>query len=52
MKIKDVVLLEEVNDDLNEGKAFYNQIRLGVGNYFWDSLVSDFESLYVYAGFI
>jgi len=50
MKVKDVVTLKEVADDLNDGKTFYDQREAGVGNYFWDSLVGDIESLIIYAG--
>jgi hypothetical protein len=50
MKIKDVVTLKEVANDLNEGKDFYDQREAGVGDYFWDSLVADIESLIIYAG--
>ncbi|PIU84563.1 MAG: hypothetical protein COS67_12715 [Deltaproteobacteria bacterium CG06_land_8_20_14_3_00_44_19] len=50
MKIKDIVTLKEVADDLKDGKAFYDQREAGVGDYFWDSLVADIESLIIYAG--
>ena len=50
MKIKDIVTLKEVANDLNDGKVFYDQIEAGVGDYFWDSLVADIESLIIYAG--
>jgi hypothetical protein len=50
MKIKDIITLKEVANDLKEGKDFYNQGEVGVGNYFWDSLVADIESLIIYAG--
>ncbi len=50
MKIKNVVTLKEVANDLNEGKDFYDQREAGVGDYFWDSLVADVESLIIYAG--
>jgi len=50
MKVKDVVILKEVADDLNDGKAFYDQRESGVGDYFWDSLLADIESLVIYAG--
>ena len=50
MKVKDVVILKEVADDLNDGKAFYDQRESGVGDYFWDSLLADMESLVLYAG--
>ncbi len=50
MNVKDVVTLKEVADDLSDGKDFYDQIEAGVGDYFWDSLVVDIESLIIYAG--
>lgn len=50
MKIKDVVTLREVANDLKDGKSFYDQKETGVGDYFWDSLVADIESLIIYAG--
>ena len=50
MIVKDVIILKEVADDLNDGKAFYDQRESGVGDYFWDSLLGDIESLVIYAG--
>lgn len=50
MKVRNVVILKEVADDLNDGKAFYDQKEPGVGDYFWDSLLADIESLVIYAG--
>jgi len=50
MRVRDVVVLEEVAEDMNEGKAFYDQKESGVGDYFWDSLLADIESLMLYAG--
>ena len=50
MNIKDVFILEEAVDDMNEGKSFYNLREIGVGEYFWDSLISDIGSLIIYAG--
>ncbi len=50
MKVIDVVTLKEVADDLNDGKTFYDQRESGVGEYFWDSLLTDIESLIIYAG--
>ena len=50
MKIKDVFILGEAVDDLNVGKSFYDSQEPGVGDYFWDCLVTDIESLIVYAG--
>jgi len=50
MIVKNVVILTEVADDLNDGKAFYDQRESGVGDYFWDSLLADIESLVIHAG--
>lgn len=50
MNIKDIVLLEEAAQDMLDGKAFYDTQALGIGNYFWDSLIADIESLHLYAG--
>ena len=50
MKIKDVILIKEVANDLKDGKSFYDQREAGVGDYFWDSLIADIESLVIYAG--
>jgi hypothetical protein len=50
MNIKDVLILKEVIQDLNNGKKFYDRIHKGVGGYFWDSLVADIESLIIFGG--
>jgi hypothetical protein len=50
IKIRDIITLAEVSDDLNDGKAFYDRRAPGLGNYFWDSLMADIESLYLFAG--
>ena len=50
MKIKDVLVLKEAVADLNDGKEFYDKQETGVGDYFWDTLLSDIESLVVYSG--
>ncbi len=42
--------MKEVADDLNDGKAFYEQRESGIGEYFWDSLFADIESLVIHAG--
>jgi hypothetical protein len=49
-RISNIVVLEEAADDLVAGRAFYDQQEPGVGQYFWDSLISDIESLAIYAG--
>ena len=48
--INDIVILREAAIDLSEGKDFYDQSEIGVGDYFWDSLIADIESLVIYAG--
>ena len=50
MIIKDVVVLKEAVNDLENGFAFYDNREAGVGNYFWDSLIADIESLSIFAG--
>jgi hypothetical protein len=50
MKIDDVFILEEAVDDLSEGKAFYDFQETGVGDYYWDCLIADIESLVLYGG--
>jgi len=47
---REIIILTEVADDLNDGKAFYDQSEPGVGDYFWDSVLGDIESLLIYAG--
>jgi len=44
------VILKDVVDDLNDGRAFYDRQRPGVGDYYWDSLLADIQSLFVYGG--
>ncbi|ETR70479.1 MAG: hypothetical protein OMM_08787 [Candidatus Magnetoglobus multicellularis str. Araruama] len=50
MNIKDILILKEAVVDLNDGKQFYNTNQKGVGTYFWNTLISDIESLVIYAG--
>ena len=45
-----VIALDEVAEDLNEGQRFYRAKETWLGDYFWDSVMSDMESLYVFAG--
>ena len=47
MKIR---ILREAEQDLLDGFLFYEQQEEGVGEYFLDSLFSDIDSLYLYAG--
>jgi len=50
MMVKDVVVLKEAADDLEDGRSFYDRRQEGVGDYFWDSLIADLESLSIFAG--
>ena len=47
MKIK---ILKSAQADLLGGYRFYERQKKGLGNYFWDSLNSDIESLKIHAG--
>lgn len=49
-EISQIALLDEAVVDLKNGKQFYNQIQQGIGEYFYDSIIADIESLYLYAG--
>lgn len=46
MKIK---LLSSAVEDLYKGRLFYEKQREGLGEYFFDSLFSDIDSLTLYA---
>ena|SRR3989338_2330032 len=50
MKVRKLTVLKEVSEDLEEGRLFYDRKEPGIGNYFFDSLISDLESLKLYAG--
>jgi len=47
MKIK---ILSSAITDLSEGRLFYEKQGEGLGEYFFDSLFSDIDSLTLYAG--
>ena len=47
MKIE---ILDAAEKDLLDGYDFYERQSKGLGDYFLDSLFSDIESLYLYAG--
>ncbi len=49
-EIGKIVLLSDATIDLDHGRKFYDKLQMGVGDYFYDSLISDIESLYLYAG--
>ena len=50
MKIKHIQILSEAETDLEDGRFFYDEQGTGVGSYFWNSLISDIESLVIFGG--
>jgi hypothetical protein len=50
MIIERIQILSDAENDLYKGKAFYDKQGNHVGDYFFDSLLSDIESLAIYAG--
>ena len=50
MIVQDVVVLREAADDLETGYVFYEKREKGVGDYFYDNLIADIESLIIFAG--
>ncbi|MAS94826.1 MAG: hypothetical protein CMO55_16635 [Verrucomicrobiales bacterium] len=46
----EIVYLEEVEFDLQDGRDFYDKQQPGIGDYFVDSILADAESLTLYAG--
>ena len=49
-KVFKVVTTEFALDDLELGRAFYANKSIELGDYFFDSLITDIESLNFYAG--
>ena len=47
MRIK---ILSSAVEDLHAGRSFYDKQGQGLGEYFFDSLFSDIDSLVLYAG--
>jgi hypothetical protein len=45
-----VVILEDAAEDLESGAQFYESCAPGVGDYFLDSILSDLDSLVLFAG--
>jgi len=45
-----VVILEDAAEDLEAGAQFYESCATGVGDYFFDSILSDLDSLVLFAG--
>ncbi len=49
-RINTIIALKEVKKDLDRGESFYEIQESGIGKYFRDCIISDMESLYLYAG--
>ena len=47
---ENVILMSEAGQDIRNGKVFYDKQQVGLGDYFTQSILSDRESLKVYAG--
>ena len=45
-----IKILDEAEKDIAIGMAFYESQKDGLGKYFLDSILSDIESLHIYAG--
>jgi len=45
-----ILVLKEAALDLDTGRDFYDRKEPGLGDYFWDSLISDLESLMIFSG--
>lgn len=45
-----LIILPSARDDLDNGYRFFEQQEEGLGDYFFDSLFSDIDSLRLYAG--
>ena len=50
MSGRSIRLLDEAREDLLAARDFYDSLQPGIGAYFWDSLLSDIESLHIHAG--
>jgi hypothetical protein len=45
-----IQILDEAEDDLEEGRNFYERCESGIGDYFIVSLAADIDSLRLFAG--
>ena len=50
MRIDDIVIAQDAKDDLIEAKSFYDSNEVGIGDYFFDNIISEIESLKLSAG--
>jgi len=45
-----ILVLDEAEDDLRDGREFYDRQEAGVGDYFAAALAADIDSLILFAG--
>ena len=45
-----VVILDDAAEDVESGRRFYESSEPGIGDYFEESILSDLDSLMLYAG--
>jgi hypothetical protein len=45
-----IVILEDAAEDMEAGRQFYELREPGIGDYFVESILSDLDSLVLYAG--
>ena len=50
MNVKNIHISSDAEADLDDGRIFYNNQQQGIGDYFWDTLISDIESLIISGG--
>ena len=50
MNCGNVLILPKAAEDLEKGRTFYDAQGPNIGDYFWDCLIADIESLLFYAG--
>jgi len=50
IKVIEIKIIKEAVNDLKNSKVFYNNQKMGLGDYFWNSIIKDIESLNIYAG--
>jgi plasmid stabilization system protein ParE len=46
----DIIFAKEAKQDLSNGADFYERQQSGIGQIYWDSILSDLKSLQFYAG--
>lgn len=50
MKFKNILISSDADLDLQKGRDFFESIEIGLGDYFYDSMIVDIESLKFFAG--